>query len=96
MLRPYYADAPKCVSHVPYTTDLDGFRLNQRDVLRHSFELTEANVLPAPRLRAIASTLTCGGIRGMTTTSNTARPTKKKTRRDVEDEERQETIILPL
>ena len=54
VLKPYYADTTKYVTHVPYTTDIDGFRMNQRDVLMHSFELTEANMLPAPMLRAIA------------------------------------------
>ena len=40
---------------VPYVTVLDGdeLALNQRDILIHSFELTAAQKLPAPMLRAI-------------------------------------------
>ena len=52
--KPYYATTPKYPSHVPYTTDLDGFCMSQREVLMHSFELTEAGMLPEPVLRAIA------------------------------------------
>ena len=95
VLKPYYADTKKYVSHVPYTTDLDGFRMNQRDVLMHSFELTEANMLPAPMLRAIAKHpyVWWDPEQGDHAQREGAR---KRTKRGVDDKERQETMVLPL
>ena len=95
VLKPYYADTKKYVSHVPYTTDLDGFRMNQRDVLMHSFELTEANMLPAPMLRAIAKHpyVWWNPEQGDHAQREGAR---KRTKRDVDDKERQEAMVLPL
>jgi hypothetical protein len=52
--RAYYADHATRSHHVPYTTDMDGLHMNQRDVLIHGFELTPGGRLPAPLLRAIA------------------------------------------
>jgi transposase InsO family protein len=52
--KAYYDDNKRFATHVPYTTTTDGFQMNQRDVLMHGFELTEAQMLPAPVLRAIA------------------------------------------
>ena len=50
----YYATTSAKDNHTPYTTDMDGLHMNQRDVIIHSFELTGKGLLPAPLLRAIA------------------------------------------
>ena len=52
--RTYYAQTPRKAAGIPYTTDIDELRMNQTDVLMHSFELTDSGRLPAPLLRAIA------------------------------------------
>ena len=51
---PYFAAERKAASHVPYTSEAEGFQMNQRDILMHGFELTETCHLPAPLIRAIA------------------------------------------
>ena len=52
--RPYYEAHARRATHQPYTTEMDGLTMNQRDVLIHGFELTAGGRLPAPLLRAIA------------------------------------------
>ena len=52
--KAYYDDNKRFATHVPYTTTTDRFHMNQRDVLMHGFELTDAQMLPAPVLRAVA------------------------------------------
>ena len=52
--KAFYDDNKRFATHVPYTTTTDGFQMNQRDVLMHGFELTDAQMLPAPVLRAVA------------------------------------------
>ena len=49
----YYDYNKRCATYIPYTTTTDKFRMNQRNVLMHGIELTEAQMLPAPVLRAI-------------------------------------------
>jgi hypothetical protein len=52
--RTYYTQTPKKATGIPCTTDIDGLRMNQTDVLMHSSDLTDSGRLPAPLLRAIA------------------------------------------
>ena len=52
--KAYYDYTKRCATHIVYTTTTDKFRMNQRNVLMHGIELTEAQMLPAPVLRAIA------------------------------------------
>ena len=88
--RPYYAAEPKYAAHVPYTTDLDGFRMNQRDVLMHGFDLTEAGMLPEPVLRAIAK----HPYVWWDPLHDADERAKTRPRRGASDKERQETIIV--
>ena len=53
--KPYYAPVPKDLEHKPYTANSDGVCMNQRDVLMHSFSLTETGKLPRPMLRTIST-----------------------------------------
>ena len=50
---PYFAQERKTERHIPYTTEAEGFGLNQTDIIMHGFELTGKHTLPAPLLRAI-------------------------------------------
>ena len=76
-------------SHVPYTTDQDGFSMSQRTVLMHSFDLTDAGMLPEPMLRAIAK----HPYVWWDPLYDANKRTKTTPERGVSDEERQETTI---
>jgi hypothetical protein len=88
--KPYYAAKPKHASHIPYTTDLDGFHMSQREVLMHSFDLTEASMLPEPMLRAIAK----HPYVWWDPLHDASERAKSRPRRGASDKERQETIVL--
>jgi hypothetical protein len=87
--KPYYAVAPRYPSHVPYTTEQDGFSMSQRTVLMHSFDLTDAGMLPEPMLRAIAK----HPYVWWDPLHDTDDRAKTRPRRGGSNEERQETII---
>jgi len=50
----YYATSPRKLTDLPYTAEMTGITMNQRDVLMHNFELTGAAKIPKPLLRSIA------------------------------------------
>ena len=92
IMKPYYAATPKYQSHVPYTTELDGFCMNQREILMHGFDLTEGGMLPEPMLRAIAK----HPYVWWDPLHDSDGRARTRTKRDMEDEERQEDLVLPL
>ncbi len=88
--KPYYAVTPKYPSHVPYTTDLDGFSMSQREILMHSFDLTETGMLPEKMLRAIAK----HPYVWWNPLCDTDERVRTRPKRGMGDKERQETIVL--
>ena len=50
----YYAPTPLATSDKPYLTEVDKVTMHQRDVLLHSFQLTNRGKLPEALLRKIA------------------------------------------
>ena len=53
-IQPYYADEKIHANHRPYMASDDDVSMNQRDVLLHSFQLTDDNRLPQKLLTAIS------------------------------------------
>jgi hypothetical protein len=51
----YYEQEKKHSNHLPYMASEDGIVLNQRDVLLHSFKLTEDQRLPPALIKAISN-----------------------------------------
>ena len=54
-VKPYFDNDKRAKTHLAYTAALDAIKINQRDVLIHSFELTDDQRLPTAILEAVSA-----------------------------------------